>query len=81
MDGHAPLTEVNPSRVDGFVEILAGIQFLISDLEREGKVVERGITIWIPRRAQRQCLAPKADGFDDVVNITALLEAGAKGFS
>jgi hypothetical protein len=59
VDDHAARIAVY---VDGHVEILPDIQSVISGLERKGKGVKGVITRWIPRRAQRQCLAAKADG-------------------
>jgi hypothetical protein len=63
-------------QINGLVKILADIQFVISGLEREGKVVQRGVTIWMPRWAQRQCLAIEADSSGDVIYDTAFFETG-----
>jgi hypothetical protein len=63
-------------QINGLIKILADIQFVISLLEREGKVVKRGVTTWMPRWAQRQCLAMEADSSGDVISGTAFFETG-----
>ncbi|KAG1739784.1 hypothetical protein EDD22DRAFT_1053516 [Suillus occidentalis] len=51
-----------------------------SDLvEGSSKIVKRGVTIWMPRFAQCQCVAIETDSLGDFINVTAFLETDDEG--
>lgn len=55
--------------------ILTDMPLFISCFERESKVVKHGVTTWMPRLAQRQCLTKETDSSGDAISITAFVEA------